>query len=138
MSKLSLQKIDAIFWHKLTSPNETSTLKQNSQVLKHLKTAISLSTIHDFKAIVVPIFLFSDFETQQPLHQVLDRAESVMKYVKGFLSEAAVETRALEKKFNSSGLSVHFVIPSSISDDTCQRLRNRFLEVFRTSLQKMF
>ena len=65
---------------------------------------------------------------------ITERAEAILKYVKGFLSEAAVELKSLDSlKYSPSGLSVHFVLPVNLNDLACERVRNKLLEIYRTT-----
>lgn len=104
-----------------------------------VRESIRRATQHNYKQIIVPILLTDKFDDVMTIAWISDRAESVMKYVKGYLSEAAVELKSLDGlKYQTSSLSVQFVLPVNLNDQACNRVRNKLLDIYRTSASLTF
>ena len=109
------------------------TMKKYADGAARMKKQTS-KTQHHFKQIIIPLLLTNTFDECMTLTWIADRAETVMKYVKGYLSEAAVELKSVDTmKYKSSGLTVQFVLPVNLNDIACERVRCRLLEFYRTT-----
>ena len=130
----TLKEIDSIFWFESKRRDILKPLNQKHPILNHLKDAIKLATTNHFSKILIPILLTDQIDECMTLNWINERAEAVLKYVKGYLSEATVELKSLDDlKYRPVGLSVHFILPVNLNDLACQRVRSRLLEVYRTT-----
>lgn len=135
----TLKEIDTIFWFKTKRKNILKPLNQNNPILANLKDAIKLATTNNFRQIIIPVLLTDQLDECMTLSWISERSEAVFKYVKGFLSEAAVELKSLDSlKYKPTGLSVHFILPVNLNDLACERVRNKLLEIYRTSASLNF